>query len=345
MRGYRSRVRRPRRLAAPALAALVLVPALAGCGGDDDELVVYSGRTSDLIRPVLERFSDETGFDVAFRSGDSSDLALLIEEEGDRSPADVFISQSPGPLAFLAQSDRLAPLGASVTGRLAAAYRGQEDRWVGLSGRVRTLVYDSDEVDAADLPGSVFDLTDERYADSVALAPSNGSFQDFVSAMRLEVGDDRTLGWLEGMEANGSRTYANNDAIVQAVDRGEVRMGLVNHYYAEQLQEEDESTAARNHFFTEGDLGALLLLAGVGVLDGSDRTEDGQRLVEYLLGEESQRYFAEETLEYPLIEGVDPAADLEPLSSLPTAHFGLDELGGGLERTRELIEESGLEAG
>ena len=224
MRGYRARVRRTRRLAATALAALVLVPALAGCGGDDGELLVYSGRTSDLIRPVLERFSEDTGVDVAFRSGDSSDLALLIEEEGDRSPADVFISQSPGPLALLAQADRLAPLPASAADRLAPAYRGQEDRWVGLSGRVRTLVYDSDEVDAADLPGSVFDLPDERYADSVAVAPSNGSFQDFVSAMRLEVGDDRTLGWLAGMEANGSRTYANNDAIVQAVDRGEVPM-------------------------------------------------------------------------------------------------------------------------
>lgn len=329
----------------PALAALAALPALAACGGDGDELTVYSGRTSDLIQPVLERFSEETGIDVAFRSGDSSDLALLLDEEGDRSPADVFISQSPGPLAFLAGQGRLAPLPEEALGRVDDAYHGQDGRWVGLSGRIRTLVYDSDEVDAADLPGSVFDLTAEEFADEVAVAPSNGSFQDFVSGMRLEVGDDRTLQWLEAMEANGSPTYANNDAIVQAVDRGEVRMGLVNHYYGERLRREDPGTSAENHFFTDGDLGALLLLAGIGVVDGTDRSEDASQLVEYLLEDDAQRYFAEETLEYPLVDGVDPPEGLDPLDSLPTAPFRLDELGGGLERTRELIDESGLEAG
>ncbi len=333
-----------RRLA-PVLAALAVLPALAACGGDGEELIVYSGRTSDLIRPILDRFADDTGIKVAFRSGDSADLALLLEEEGDRSPADVFISQSPGPLAFLAQDGRLASLPDDALGRVDEAYHGQDGRWVGLSGRVRTLVYDSDEVEASDLPDSVFDLTGDDFADEVAVAPSNGSFQDFVSGMRLEVGDDRTLEWLEGMESNGSPTYANNDAIVQAVDRGEVRMGLVNHYYGERLQAEDPDTPAENHFFADGDIGALLLLAGIGVIGGSDRTEDAERLVEYLLEEDAQRYFADETYEYPLVDGIEPTEDLEPLDSLPTAPFSLDELGGGLERTRELIAESGLEAG
>jgi iron(III) transport system substrate-binding protein len=326
------------------LAAVTLLTAvLAGCGsGGGDELVIYSGRTKNLVDPLLQRFSEETGVDIAVKYADTAELALLIEQEGDRPVADVFLSQSPGALGYLAGEERLAPLSADVLEVVDERFESSESLWVGISGRVRTLVYNTDLVEPADLPASVFDLTEPRFEGQVGVAPTNGSFQDFVTAMRDAVGDEETAAWLEGLVANDSPTFANNTAIVQAVARGEVPFGLVNHYYNERQLAEDPGSATANHFF-EGDLGSIVLVTGVGVVAGSEQTEDAERLVSFLLTEESQRFFSEETYEYPLAAGVQPFHDLVPLDQLDVPAIDLNELGGGLQRTQELIESSGLE--
>ncbi|MGH9215584.1 MAG: extracellular solute-binding protein, partial [Acidimicrobiales bacterium] len=161
------------------------VPALAACGsGGDERLVVYSGRTSNLIDPLLNDFADDSGISVTVRYGESADLALLIDEEGDRTLADVFISQSPGAVGFLDAAGRLAPLADELIAAVPEGDAAADAGWVGLSGRVRTLVYNPDLVDDADLPDSVLDLTAPEYAGRVALAPTNGSFQDFVTVLR-----------------------------------------------------------------------------------------------------------------------------------------------------------------
>lgn len=326
------------------VVAVVAAASLAACGGgSSDEVVIYSGRTKNLIGPLLERFADETGIDIRVRYGDSADLALLIEQEGERSPADVFLSQSPGPIGYLAGEGRLAPLPARVLDRVEADYRSERGLWVGLSGRVRVLVYNTDEVDEADLPDSVWDLTDPAYRGRFAVAPTNGSFQDFVTAMRVSVGDERTLEWLRGVRENGARVYANNTAIVEAVARGEVAMGLVNHYYNYRQLAEDPGSPTANYAFPTGDLGSLLIVSGVGVLEGADQPQEAARLVEFLLSEEAQRYFAGETFEYPLAAGVEPAEGVPPVASLGAHRIPLDRLGERLERTKALIEQSGLE--
>jgi len=326
-------------------AVLLAAPLLAACGGDDGpDLVVYSGRTENLVGPLLERYEREHDVDVEVRYGDSAELALLIDQEGGSSPADVVISQSPGALGFLSEKGRLQPLPAAVLDLVDERFEDPEGGWVGLSGRVRVLVYNTDLVDEADLPDSVFDLADESYRGRVAVAPENGSFQDFVSAMRTEVGDDRTLEWLEALVANRAPTYANNNAIVEAVARGEVEMGLVNHYYNERRLAEDPSSPTRNHLFADGDLGSLILVSGAGVVEGTDRTEAAEAFVAFLLSEDAQTYFSEETFEYPIASGVAPAIDdLPPLESIAAPTVDLRRLGGGLAATRELIRTSGLE--
>lgn len=331
-----------------ALAAL-LVLGVAACGDDDSgasgELTVYSGRSEDLIGPLLDDFEDETGIDVRVLYGDSADLAVQIDTEGDRSPADVFISQSPGAVGYLDGEGRLTPLPGDVLDLVEERFRGAEGEWVGLSGRVRVVVYNRDAVDPAELPESVFDLTDPQYAGRVGVAPTNGSFQDFVTGMRELVGDDRTLEWLEGLVDNDVRTYPNNDSIRQAVDRGEVDFGLINHYYNERAKVEDPGIATENHLLAANDPGTMILVTAAAVLDtAGDRAEDAERLIEFLLSSEAQQFFAEETLEYPLATGAEPALDTLPaLDEIAAPRLDLDDLGGGLQRTRELIRESGLE--
>jgi iron(III) transport system substrate-binding protein len=206
------------------------------------------------------------------------------------------------------------------------------------------LVYNTGLVDPASLPDSVFDLTDVRYDGRIGVAPANGSFQDFVTAMREVHGDDRTLEWLQGLEANNAETYANNTAIVQAVGRGEVPFGLVNHYYNFRVQAEDPGVPSENYFFPNGDIGSLLIATAAGVPDSSDNIDLAYRLVAFLLGPAAQTFYGQETLEYPLAAGVPASPALPALSSLNAATYDFDRLGGGLERTKELIDVSGLEA-
>jgi len=333
-----------RRLAALALV-LPLAAALPACSDDGGRLVIYSGRTQNLIDPLLQQFSEETGIAIDVVYDDSANLALAISEEGDKTPADVFLSQSPGAVGFLDAEGVLGTLPDSVLELVDPDLQASDGAWVGLSGRVRTLVYNTDLVDPADLPDSVLDLTAPEYAGQVAVAPTNGSFQDFVTALREELGDDVAAEWLAGMAANDSPTYANNLSIVQAVGRGEVPMGLVNHYYLHQVQAEDEDVAAANHFFPAGDLGSLLIVTAATVIEGTDMPEEAERFIEFMLSEEAQRFFADETFEYPLASGVDPSGSVPPLAEVSVTSIDLDELGGGLQRTTQLIEESGLSRG
>jgi iron(III) transport system substrate-binding protein len=338
-----TRHRSPTRLLSTLLLPVALAAVLPACGGSSEGAVtVYSGRSEDLVGPLLEQFAEETGTDIEVRYGDSTELALLIAEEGEDTPADLFISQSPGAVAFLDREGLLGTVSDDALQRIPEGYRAADGSWVGLSGRRRALVYNEDDVDPADLPDSVLDLTDAVYEGQVGIAPSNASFQDFVTAMRAELGDEATLEWLEGMAANGAPVYQNNVSIVEAVGRGEIPMGLVNHYYNAEALAEDPDLPSRNHFFPGDDLGAMVLVAAGSILAGNDAGEDADALLEFLLSDESQRYFAEETFEYPLVEGVDPVADLPPLEGLSVAAVDYDSLGGGLETTLELIDESGI---
>jgi iron(III) transport system substrate-binding protein len=330
------------RKTAAVAVALLLALASTGCSRERDALTIYSGRTQNLIGPLLERFNQETGIAVDVKYGDSAELALLLDEEGDRTPADVFLSQSPGATGFLAGKGRLGRLEAGLLDKVDPRFRNRDGRWVGISGRQRVLVYNSRLVAEADLPDSVLDLTDDRFAGKVALAPSNGSFQDFVTAMRQLEGEAATADWLKAMAANRPRTYANNNAIVEAVSRGEVEMGLVNHYYNHRFRRENPDTPSRNHTFADGDVGALVIPSTASLLAGTDKASEAGRFVEFLLSPEAQRYFSDQTFEYPLVKGIPAAPGLPPLASLHSPGYDVDALGGGLERTVELIRSSGF---
>ncbi len=328
-----------------ALIPLLTLGLLAtSCSTDSERLTVYSGRTKDLISPLLDQFSEDTGIKIDVRYGDSSDLALLIDTEGERTDTDVFISQNPGAVGFLDAQGRLAELDEDELGLVDDQFRSDSGDWVGLSGRVRVLVYNTDLVDESELPDSVLDLTGDEFRGRVAVAPTNGSFQDFVTAMRVELGEDVAADWLEGMAANDARPYSNNTAIVEAVTRGEIEMGLVNHYYLERALAEDPDLPGANHFFAEGDMGSLLITTAASVIEGTDRRDEARALVDYLLSKSAQEFFSNETFEYPLARGVQPNDALPPLDSIPTTSIDLDELGGGLARTAEIIQDSGLDS-
>jgi len=329
------------------LAGLIAALALVGCGGDEsgdsDALVVYSGREEELVAPLFERFEDETGLDVEVRYADSAELAATIAEEGDNSPADVFFGQDPGSLGSV--SDRLAELPEEILDRVDERFRGG-DRWVGTSGRTRVIVYNTDALSEEEVPDSVFELVDPRWQGKIGIAPTNASFQAFVTAMRLDVGEERTREWLEGVLANEPKFYERNTPVVEAAASGEIEVGLVNHYYLYLVRaEQGEDTPIENHYLAGDDPGALVTVAGAGVLEGAENRENGERFVEFLLSDESQRFYTEEAeeAEIPLVEGIEPKEGVPSLEELAGAGPDVDftRFGEELERTLELLNETG----
>ena len=348
--------RSSRRLLAALATAGLLATAACGSGSEPEEgddvaaaaeqgqLVVYSGRNQKLVEPLLEQFEEETGIEVATRYGGSAELAAQLLEEGDKTPAAVFLSQDAGALGAVQEAGRLEALPQATLDRVPARYRSAKGEWVGVSGRSRVLVYNPEVVEEADLPASVFDLVEPAYEGKVAFAPTNASFQTFVTGMRVTAGEERTKQWLEGFKANDPKAYDNNLLIVDAVNKGEVPFGLVNHYYLYERAAEagglDEITA-RNHLFPGTDPGSLVNVAGVGVLKGK-ASDDAQAFVDYLLGTKAQEYFAEETKEYPLVAGVQAQVpDLPPLAELKGPEVDLSEL-DSLDQTLALLDEVGL---
>ena len=310
-----------------AIALAAAGPVTAG--EDGGTVVIYSGRTENLVKPILDRFSEETGIDVEVRYGNTSDLALLIEEEGDQAPADVFLSQSPGAVGYLDQRGLLGTLDDGIVDLVPEQFHAGDGSWVGVSGRQRVLAFNPQIVPEEELPSSVLDLTGEEWSGRIGIAPSNASFQDFVSAMRIELGDEATTEWLEGIAANDPVTFANNSAIVAAIGRGEIDVGLVNHYYVYQAMAEDPDFPGRNHNFAADDIGSLVIVTAASVLAGAEHTDEANELVEFLLSDEAQRYFSDETFEYPLANGVEPA-DVLPdvdLAAASDVDLDFDDLG------------------
>ncbi len=332
----------PRRRAVSLVAVLVMgLGILAGaCGDGDEPLLIYSGRGEELVGPLIEQFSESSGVEVEVRYAGSTELASTLLEEGSGTEADVFLAQDPASLGLAAPL--MATLPSEVIDAVPPRFRDRGHRWVGVSGRIRTVIYDRDQVQVSDLPSSIDDLLNPQWRGMIGVAPTNGSFLAFVAAMILDRGEAATLEWLRELAALDPQDYPKNSPIVAAADAGEVGLGLVNHYYLLRLQAEGGGKRAANHFLSAGDPGSLVMPSGLGVLSNSEQSEDAHSFIEFMLSETAQRYFAEQTYEYPLAAGVRPAASLPPIDSIPTPDIDLSDLHTALERATDLVAEAGL---
>lgn len=325
--------------------ALILTLGLiaAACSADNERsLTVYSGRSEELVQPLIDQFEEESGISVTVRYAGSADLAATILEEGDSSPADVFFAQDPASLGSVALDGLFAPLPEDILASVPTAFSDTDGMWVGLSGRARTIVYDNSIINASTLPPTEDGLAAPEWAGRVGIAPTNGSFLAFVAAKILLDGEAATLAWLEGMAANQAPTFPRNSAIVTAVNGGQVQSGLVNHYYLLRALAEDPGAVGRNHFFSTPTAGALVMPAGAGILASSQSTDEAEEFIAFLLGTHAQTYFADETFEYPLVPGVAADSQLPALDSIPAPDLDLSLLATTLDTATDLVARAGL---
>lgn len=343
-------VRRALALSAAALLALTM----AACGQDsgeegeeplsDDSLVIYSGRNETLVGPLLSKLEAATGIDVQVRYGGSSEMAAQLLEEGEGTKADLFFSQDAGALGALAKAGRLQALPDATTAMVQEGFADPEGNWVATSARARVIAYDPAQAPEVTDMTTVDAVLDPKYKGKVGFAPTNASFQSFVTALRVSKGEDGAKQWLEAFKANEPKAYDNNILVLDAVDSGQVALGLVNHYYwYERVAEKGaDAVNAKIHFLDSDDPGALINVAGVGILAGSTQSEAANKAVDFLLSSEGQQYFADETAEYPVVAGITSTKhDLVPLDQLEGLAIDLNAL-NSLEQTLALLEEVGL---
>jgi iron(III) transport system substrate-binding protein len=306
-------------------------------------LTIYSGRDERFVKPAFDKFTELTGIKLKVRYGDSAELAATLLEEGRNSPADVFFSQDAGALGAVATRGRLAVLPEGTLRRVPRRFRAPGKRWVGVTGRARVVAYNTDTLSPRALPKTIWGYTQARWRGLVGLPPTNASFQAFVSAMRIRFGDRRTRDWLLALKENGVRFYTSNSRVVAAVASREVQVGFVNHYYVYQHRELRPRDPVANHFLGKNDPGALINVAGVGIVTGSTQRRPALRLINFLLSRGMQRFFSSSPgrAEYPLVPGIRPRPGLPPLTRLEGARISLQRLGRELPRTLELLAEAG----
>lgn len=310
---------------------------------DEEALVVYSGRNEELVGPLLETYREQSGTELSVRYGSTSAITAQLLAEGDQSPADVVLLQDAGALGALGDADCLADLPGELTSQTLTEYADEDGRWVPLTGRARVVAYNPDLIAAADLPADTADLVDPRFAGKIGIAPGNASFQAFVTVLRVLEGEDAAEQFVQALVDNDVQTFESNGAILDAVDGGQLPMGLINHYYWFEKAAEvgAENVRAQLAYLQDGGAGSLVNVSGSGVVSSTDRPEDATAMVDFMLSEEAQGYFAEQTFEYPMIEAVPAEEQLPALEELQAPEIDLDDM-ASLSATLDLLNRAGL---
>ena len=324
---------------------LVLVAALAatGCSGDDGpRVVVYNAQHEQLLEEIAPKFEEKTGIDVELRNGSDPELAAQLIQEGDQSPADVFLTENSPAMSAVERAGLFTALDQEAVAPIPADYRPDSGMWTGFVARSTVLVYNTDLVQPEELPASILDLADPRYAGQVSFSPTGADFQAIVAAVLDLEGEDATREWLAGLQANGT-TYDGNNVVLESVNSGESAIGIIYHYYWYRDQKEagENSDSSALYFFEDQDPGAFLSISGAGVLAGGDNPDEAQEFVAYLTGEEGQQALADSyALEYPLNPEVRLEPPVKPLEELQPPQVGISELDG--DTVVDLLTEAGF---
>jgi len=327
------------------LILLLVVGALAGCGGGGDKntITLYNGQHPQLTQALVDAFERKTGIHVKVRSNDGIVLAAQILQEGSHSPADVYMAENSPELQALSEHQKLSELPASIAAQIPGKYNGPAGDWVGMAQRVSALVYNPSRISADQLPTRSLDLAKPEWKGKLALAPTDSDFPPLVGAAIAEYGAPATTNWLNGLKSNAV-LYPDEEAVVSAVERGDKPVGFINSYYWYRLQLEQgaKNTTSRLFYFPNHDVGSVVNVGGAGVLASSKRKAEAEAFVRFLVSKEGQRILSRgDAFEYPTRPGVAPNPALPALSRLDPDSPSIAALGND-QQAAALIQQTGL---
>ena len=321
-------------------AAAASAVALAGCGtgaggggAAAGAITVYSGQHPQTTALLVSAFERRTGVRVAERDGDEDVLAQQIVQEGGRSPADVYYAENSQALQFLSEKGLLAHVTPAALAAVPPADDSPAGTWVGVTARVSGIVYNTRLVSPSQVPTSVRQLADGRWAGKLGLAPSETDFQPVITSLAHSDGRAGALSWLEAVKRNaGSHVYPDNETLVAQINAGQVALGVVNHYYWYRLRYESGAGHMHSGFatFAPRDPGYVLDVSGAAVLRSSRHQADAQRFLAFLVSPAGQEIIARsQSYEYPLGSGVATAQPVPAFSGLRPSPLTIAELGDG----------------
>jgi iron(III) transport system substrate-binding protein len=323
------------------IASALIVAATAASQTQD--LTVYSGRGKGLVDPLVQAYQAETGIKVNVRYGTDAQLLAAVQEEGTRSPADIFWANTSGSLGLLSKNNQFVKLSTAITSK-PNLYVPESKTWTPLSIRFRVLAYNPAKIKASDLPTSVMDLPKmTALKGRIGWTPAYASFQDFVGAMAATKGDAVTSQWLAGIKQLEPKAYGtNNVQMLEALRAGEIDVALTNHYYV--LRFTKVGYAMGTHYFQNGDLGSLALVTGAGILKTSKKSVTAQRFLTWLLSSKAQQFFSGEIFEYPVVKGAILPSSLLPLNDMinRSPKIDFDKLADYVDNAQKLLREQGL---
>ncbi|MFL6132398.1 MAG: iron ABC transporter substrate-binding protein [Nocardioidaceae bacterium] len=325
-----------------ALAALLTLPLLSSCTSDSSGLVVYNAQHEELIGPVAAEFTKKTGIQVELRNGSDLEMANQLVEEGDGSPADVFLTENSPAMSLVDSKGLFTKLKPATLKPIPNRYSPDNGHWVGFAGRSTVLVYNTAKLPVSQLPKSIMDLAKPAWKGRISFSPTGADFQAIVSAVLELKGEAATQQWLAGLKRNGT-VYDGNNVVLQAVNSGESDAGVIYHYYW--YRDEDESGENSDHsqlyFFGDKDPGAFLSVSGAGVLASSKEKTDAEKFVSYLVSTEGQQVMARsKALEYPLNPAVPLGRAVKPLNELDPPNVDVSDLNS--PKVVSLMQEAGF---
>ena len=273
-------------------------------------------------------------------------LTAQIEQEGSRSPADVFYTENSNWLQQLDDRGLLAKVNASTLADVPAKDSATNGGWLGVTGRFSVMIYNPEKISAAQMPKSVMDLANPQYKGKLELAPGETDFWPIVTSIERAKGKTAALNWLKAIKSNaGSDDHtADNETLVSDVSKGDADMGLINHYYFYRLR--DEMGAANFHaklsLFAPRDPGYVEDISGAGILKSSKNQAAAQKFLAFMTSAAGQRMLADSTsFEYPLAKGVAPNPALPPFDKYEPNPITPAQIGTGTD-AQDLLQQAGL---
>jgi iron(III) transport system substrate-binding protein len=309
-------------------------------------ITLYNAQHEQTTDALVAAFTKETGIKVKVDNNDEDVLTAQIGKEGTRSPADVFYTENSNWLQQLDTQGLLAHVDAATLANVPTVDSAPDGGWVGVSARVAALVYNTHQLDAAQLPRSVLDLADPKWQGKIEIAPSETDFWPVVSSVARSKGPAATVAWLKGLKANAGANdnVPDNETLASDVSQGSTELALINQYYFNRLQAEvgKGSVNAAVAFLAPQDPGYVEGISGAAVLKSSQHQAAAQQFLAFMTGQTGQTVLAaSESFEYPIHPGVAANPQLPPLSSLAPTAFTPAELGTGLD-AKNLLQQAGL---
>ena len=328
-----------------AFVVLAILLAAAGCGGSADSrsILLYNGQHQQVSTELVAAFEKQTHIKVEVRTNDGIVLADQLLQEGSSSPADVYLTENSPELEDLEQHGLLAKLNPATLAQVPSRYESASGEWAGMALRISALAYDPKLIAAARLPKSLLELAEPQWKGKVALAPTDSDFVPLVGAVIATYGKQAAVNWLSGLKRNGA-LYQSDESVVAAVNKGDVAVGIINHYYWYRLRL--EVGASRMHsilyFFPNHNIGSLQNISGAAVLKSSKHPQEAQEFVKFLLSPTAQEILAHGyDFEYPIRPGIKPNPQTTPLTKIAPAALSPTVLGND-QQASQLIQESGL---